>query len=97
MKLKQINALKLVFETILKAKEILSFVAVIVAWVLALWVTNRLAPFVEADKALTVRADNNADKIAELRKDVENMKEKIIEIKSDTSYIRGAIDAHMKE
>jgi len=76
---------------ILRIKEVISIASIIALWLLALWFTNKLAPFVQSDRDADFRITAVETDVGSIKDDLKIMVDNISSIKSDTAYIKGQL------
>ena len=74
------------FNLLLKLKEIILAISAVFLWFLGLWLANKLNPLIQ-------NIDHLANRVNATESRTHNLEKDITEIKQDTSYIRGVLDA----
>lgn len=73
-----------VFSLILRGKEVVGVMAVIVLWLLNIWLANKLNPLIQNLDSLASKVSASEEKINTNQSDISQMK-------SDVAFIKGAI------
>lgn len=86
-----VEKLSNVVNLILKLKEVISVASIVALWFLAIWFTNKLAPFVQSDRDADFRITAVETDVESIKDDIKIMADNVNSIKSDTQYIKGQL------
>ena len=80
-----------VFNLALKVKEVIFLLSTVSLWVLGLWLSYKLTPFVQSDRDAAFRIQAVESDISTLKTDLKVIVENVNSIKADTQYIKGVL------
>jgi hypothetical protein len=80
-----------VFNLALKVKEVAFLLSTVSLWILGLWLSYKLTPFVQNDRDANFRITAVETDVGTIRDDIKLIIEDVSEIKSDTSFIKGKL------